>query len=62
MMVHFLWKVGDWFPKWKGDASFAVMYVICGRMCSSYDGSTGKLLTGHFLRDGSRLRDDVPGQ
>ena len=23
-MVHFLWKVGDWFPKWKGEgASFA---------------------------------------
>ena len=22
-MVHFLWKVGDWFPKWKGrGASF----------------------------------------
>ena len=19
-MVHFLWKVGDWFPKWKGEA------------------------------------------
>ena len=24
-MVHFLWKVGDWFPKWKGGgASFAL--------------------------------------
>ena len=23
-MIHFLWKVGDWFPKWKGGgASFA---------------------------------------
>ena len=23
-MVHFLWKVGDWFPKWRGgSASFA---------------------------------------
>ena len=23
-MIHFLWKVGDWFPKWKGGGvSFA---------------------------------------
>ena len=21
-MIHFLWKVGDWFPKWKGGGRF----------------------------------------
>ena len=28
-MVHFLWKVGDWFSKWKGrNASFARQSVF----------------------------------
>ena len=29
---------------------------------SSCDGSAGKLLVGHLLRDGSRLEEDVLGQ
>ena len=41
-MVHFLWKVGDWFPKWKGGgASFApqplldsqVTRIFCLKNC-----------------------------
>ena len=27
----------------------------------SYEGSVGKLLTDHILRDDSRLEEDVPG-
>ena len=31
-------------------------------MFSSCEGSIGKLLAGHLLRDDSRLGEDVPGQ
>ena len=27
-MIHFLWKVGDWFPKWKGSRRFTCTSTI----------------------------------
>ena len=30
-MVHFSWKVGDWFPKWKGGGA-----LLPVKACSSF--------------------------
>ena len=38
-MVHFLWKVGDWFAKWKeggGGGGGGVALHLRARACSSF--------------------------
>ena len=88
-MIHFLWKVGDWFPKWNGGGRFICTTTVFPfgwpshlnlpsqgsfdhpkgyyvrdsweDVFSSCDGSAGKLLVGHLLRDGSRLEKMCPG-
>ena len=27
-MIHFLWEVGDWFPKWKGGRCFTCASTV----------------------------------
>ena len=39
------------------------MYVVCGEdVLLSCEGSAGKSLVAHLLRDCSQLEEDVPGQ
>ena len=38
------------------------MHDLWENVFLSYEGSVGKLLADHFLRDGSRLKEDMLGQ